>query len=78
MNKDELISMLEEGLKIEESIIPIYAKHISSTIFLTDFSEKKREELKASLSSLKKDSEDHKEIYLRLLEKVRGEDKDVY
>lgn len=78
MNKDELISMLEEGIKIEESLIPLYAKHISSTLFLSEYPEKKREEIKTVLNSLENDSEAHKNIYMRLLEKTKGEDKDVY
>ena len=78
MNKNELLKMLEEGLKIEESLIPIYTRHISNTLFLSEFTEKKREEIKTALSSLRNDSEVHREIYLRLLEKTRGEDRDVY
>lgn len=78
MNKNELIDMLEEGMKIEESLIPLYTRHISSTLFLSGFPDEKREEIRAALSSLRKDSEAHRKIYLGLLEKVKGEDKDVY
>ncbi len=78
MNKDELISVLEEGLKIEESLIPLYTRHISSTLPLAEFSQKKREEIKTVLSSLRNGSGVHKKIYTRLLEKVKGEDKNVY
>ena len=78
MNKDELIIKLEEGIKIEEELIPLYAKHVTSTLFVSEFSEEKRKEIKTALGILRNGSGVHRKIYLNLLEKIRSEDKDVY
>ena len=78
MNKDELIIKLEEGIKIEEELIPLYARHITSTLPVSEFSEEKRKEIKTALAILRNGSGVHRKIYLNLLEKIRSEDKDVY
>jgi len=78
MNKKELTSMLEEGLKIEEEIVPIYAMHINNTLFLSGLDKDKQDMIRDILNLLKKESEYHRAAYLNLLEKVRGDNRDVY
>ncbi len=78
MNKEEFIKMLEEGIKIEENLIPLYSKHITNTLFLSGFTGEKQTRIKRVLTILKNESEIHRRIYHKLLENARKEEKDVY
>ena len=76
--KQELVNRLEEGLKTEEGAVPLYAKHIDSTMFFAPFDEKTTEKIRQTLSTLKNQSQEHAEIYSQLVAKVKSEDKNVY
>jgi len=37
MTKEKLLNLLDESLKAEEIALPLYTRHLSSTLFLSDF-----------------------------------------
>ena len=76
--KQELVNLLEEGLKTEEAVIPLYAKHINSTMFFAPFDEKATEKIKQILNTLKDQSQEHARIYAQLVAKIKSEDENVY
>ncbi len=78
IKKEELLKSLKEAEVLEEKSIPVYTKHLDSTLFLSGFSKEEQEELKKVLLILKKGSEEHREIYEDLINKIRESAKDVY
>ncbi|MDD5464779.1 MAG: hypothetical protein PHP73_00285 [Candidatus Omnitrophica bacterium] len=78
IKKEELLKFLKEAEVLEEKSIPVYTKHLDSTLFLSGFSKEEQEELKKVLLILKKGSEEHREIYEDLINKIRESAKDVY
>jgi CRISPR/Cas system-associated endoribonuclease Cas2 len=78
MERDELIRKIDEGIQREEETIPIYSKHIQSSLFLGGFEKSKRDKVAKGLDELRKGSESHKAILLGLKDKIRKGDKDVY
>ncbi|MBW8001878.1 MAG: hypothetical protein FVQ80_07620 [Planctomycetes bacterium] len=76
--KQELLKLLQEGLKTEEAVIPLYAKHINSTMFFAPFDEETTETIKRALNMLKIQSTKHARIYTQLVAKIKSEDKNVY
>ena len=78
ITKEKLVSELNEALKTEESAIPLYTKHVSSTLFLADMEEKKVSRIKEILDVLNSDSSKHAEMFKNLINKIEGETKDVY
>lgn len=78
IRKEELLKLLKESEVLEEKSMPVYTKHLNSTIFLSAFSKEEQEKLKKALLILKKESEGHKEIYEDLINKIRESAKDVY
>lgn len=78
VSKEEAIKMLEEGLKIEEEVIPIYSRHINKTMFLSGLERSDQEKVRSILDRLLVDSVKHQGIFKGLLEKVKGSGQDVY
>lgn len=78
MERDELIRKIDEGIEREEETIPIYSKHIQSSLFLGGFEEGKRDKVAKGLDELRRGSESHKAILTNLKERIKKEDKDVY
>jgi len=76
--KKELIGFLEEVLKTEEKAIPLYTRHIGSTLFLSRFDETQRTRIQTILETLKEESQKHAEIFGRLVDKIKREPRDVY
>jgi len=68
-NKQEIMEMMEECVRIEEAVIPLYSKHIESTLFLSGFDKGAASEVRQILDRLKMDSEKHKVIFEGLLTK---------
>ncbi len=78
ITKEKLVNELKEALKTEESAIPLYTKHISSTLFLADMEEQKVSRIKEILDILNSDSREHAKKFKDLINKIEGETKDVY
>lgn len=78
MTKQELLNALEEGLRTEESALPIYTKHIDSTLFLSGFTPEQQDRIRQILNRLSTESTGHARIYQNLIEKITSENKDVY
>jgi rubrerythrin len=71
MEKKETLRLLEECLKIEEEVIPLYSRHIESTLFLSGLAQEKQLKAKEILDKLKADSERHKVIFQTLIKKIK-------
>ena len=69
---------LNEALKTEENAIPLYSKHIGSTLFFSPFEEEKRKRIQEILNKLIYDSQRHARMIEDLIDKLKSEDKDVY
>jgi rubrerythrin len=78
ITKEKLIDQLEECLNTEESAIPLYAKHINSTLFLSGFTDDSCSRIKEILSELASDSDHHTSMFEQLIEHVKSGGKDVY
>jgi len=78
ITKEKLVDELEEALNTEESAVPLYAKHISSTLFLSGFTDKSCSRIKEILSELASDSDRHTHMFEQLIEHVKSGGKDVY
>jgi len=77
-SKQEIIKMVDECVKVEESVIPLYSKHIENTVFLSGFDKGSASEVRRILDRVKTDSEKHKVIFDGLLTKIKESSKDVY
>ena len=78
LSKQELINMLEESLKTEESAIPLYTKHISSTIFLSDIPKDKKVRMYDILQTLNMQSSGHAIAFKQMINDIEGDDRNVY
>ncbi len=78
ISKEKLLELLKRCLDSEEKAIPIYAKHINNTFFLSEFNKGDQAKLKDVLETLKRESTDHMKIYKDLLQKIKESPQDVY
>jgi rubrerythrin len=78
ISKKDLIDSLKQSLYAEEKAIPIYTRHLDSTLFLSGFSKGLQKKIKNTLLILKSESERHEQIFKALLEKVEKSQNDVY
>jgi hypothetical protein len=76
--KDELLIFLKESLYREERAIPLYTRHLNSTMFLSDFSARLRGKIEDVLIKLKSESEGHAILLNSLIDKIKKSQKDVY
>ena len=77
-DKQEITRLIEECIKIEESVIPLYSKHIHNTLFLSGFDKKSAQEVSNILDKLKTDSERHRGVFENLLTEIERSSKNVY
>ncbi len=77
MTKNELVSFLERGRKIEEAI-QLYAKHIKNTLYLSGFKKELHNDVKKVLDTLSQDNDERKVFMKQLIDKVKQGDQDVY
>ena len=73
-----MLEALKEALRIEEQAIPLYARHINNSLFLSGLEKNKRKRAEDVLNILHKESERHGAIFRSLIEKVKVSEKDVY
>ena len=78
INKNDLIASLKQNLYTEEQAIPIYSKHLNSTVFFSGFNKGLQEKIKNTLLILKKESQHHEQIFKALIDKLEKSPKDVY
>ena len=78
ITKQNLIDKLNEGLKTEESAIPLYTKHIASTLFLADIEEERVARIKEILDVLNSETQKHARMLKALINRIGTEAKDVY
>jgi len=78
LKKEELIKLLEEAVKTEESAIPLYTKHISSTLFLSDLPLEKRKRIHEILQILNEQSSGHAITFRQMINNIERDVRDVY
>jgi rubrerythrin len=78
IKKDDLLASLKESLNTEERAIPIYTRHLNSTLFFSGFSKELQKKIKDTLLTLKSESQRHEQVFKALIEKVEKSQKDVY
>lgn len=71
MKKEKIIEILNRALVGEEKAIPIYNRHLSSSIFWTGIAEEKSERIKEILEQLINDSRRHKIMVEGLINKLK-------
>ena len=70
--------MLEEARLTEEQAIPVYTRHLDTAVFWLGMDEKDAGRVKRTLNALANDSRRHKEVVERLLEEIKGSDKNAF
>lgn len=78
MTKQQLLDSLQEALKTEESTIPLYIKHINSTLFLSSFEDEAQKRIKQILDKLHRESTGHSKIYKKMIGRIEGDERNVY
>lgn len=78
VTKADLIGLLEDLLRTEESAIHLYTGHIAGNLFLSGFTEESKQKILAILSKLNIDSNRHAGILARLISKIKKGETDVY
>jgi rubrerythrin len=73
MEKDAIIEILNKALTGEEKAVPIYNKHLSSSLFWTGIEKEKSERIKKILKKLANDSSRHKTTVEGLISKLKEE-----
>jgi len=69
-DKNNLIERIKALLSQEELIIPIYMEHLNSAVFWTGLPEKEEKRAKGIMQVLLNDSNRHKDMLIKLLERV--------
>ncbi len=78
LSKEEVLTILREGLRVEEDVIPIYSEHIRNSLFLSGLSAAETDPVKSILDKLKVDSERHRKIFQTLIARAEESNRDVY
>lgn len=71
MNNAKIIEILKKALMAEEKAIPIYNKHLSSSLFWTGIERGKSKRIKEILELLASDSMRHKAAVEALIERLK-------
>jgi hypothetical protein len=77
MTKGKLLNLLDESLKTE-SALPLYAKHLRSTLFLSDFDADEQRRVMRILQALENESKGHRVALQSLIGRIEKGVKDVY
>jgi hypothetical protein len=75
LSKQELIGLLEESLK---GAIPLYTKHVSSTLFLSKMPKEKKLRINDILQELHTQSSGHAITYKQMINDIQGDNRNVY
>lgn len=62
----------------EEMAIPVYAKHLESTLLLSGVSQNEKLQIDGVLTTLRKESEGHERLFQKLISEIEGSSQDVY
>jgi len=78
LNKEEVIKILQECIRTEESAIVLYTRHIESTFAVSGLDSAWQMKISSTLGVLSKDSQRHKQTFEKVLVQVKESEKDVY
>lgn len=78
ITKDKLLHSLKKSLQTEEMAIPVYTKHLESTVFLSGLTQEEEKKIEEVLLMLGKESEIHKKVFQSLIQEVEKSSQHVY
>jgi rubrerythrin len=78
ITKDKLLHSLKKSLRTEEMAIPVYTKHLESTVFLSGMPHEDEKRIEETLLMLGRESEIHKKIFQSLIQEVEKSSQHVY
>ncbi len=78
ITKQRFIEELEKCLKTEQSAIPLYAKHVNNTLFLSGFTKSDSEKISKVMKELMDDSKAHSDVLEGLIDRAKRSERDVY
>lgn len=78
LKKEELLELLKDALKTEDSAIPLYTKHITSTLFLSGMDKQKTKRMREILAIFNVESTKHATMFKNLIKRIEEDSKDVY
>ena len=70
--KDEIIEKINQAILTEDEGIPIYSKHIESTLFWSGLNDEFKQKIQDTLNIIKRESQNHK-ILLTHIKKIINE-----
>jgi hypothetical protein len=78
ITRDDLLIFLKESLDTEERAIPLYARHLNSTLFFSGFDIGLQKKIEDMLLKLKRESEGHALLLKPMIDKIERSRRDVY
>ena len=78
ITKERLLQNIEEGIRTEESAIPIYMKHISTSLDWFGFRDEDRYHIEENLKKMAEESSAHKNILENIRDSIIKEGRDVF
>jgi len=70
--KDEIIEKINQAILTEEEGVPIYSKHIESTLFWSGLNDELKQKIQDTLNIIKRESQNHM-ILLTHIKKIINE-----
>ncbi|MDY6863521.1 MAG: hypothetical protein SV062_11125 [Thermodesulfobacteriota bacterium] len=78
MTKEELLKLVKEGIKTEESAVTIYMNHLSAIILRSGLPDEEILKIKKSITFLIEANKQHKKILESLVDRIQKESASVY
>ena len=78
MNKEDLLIALRKMLGTEEQAVPLYAKYMIDTIFLSPFANESKQKIAQGLTRMHDESKGHRKKLEELVNKIQRSSTDVY
>lgn len=78
MKKEDLLICCREAIKTEEIATTVYLKHLSAIVLRSGYRETAIQKIKETLEYLIAENTQHKKTIMYLVERITGEDIDVY
>lgn len=78
MKREDLIERLQDAVKKEESATTVYVKHLHAIVSRSGLPADDISRIQDSLQYLIQSNKEHKAYLLSLIERIQGEEKDVF
>ncbi len=78
ISKDELLAALRRSLSEEEFAIELYEQNKKDSFLTENLPEEVKEKIKTLFESFSKNSQEHRDAYNQLIEKIEETEQDVF